>query len=324
MNHDSDSLDQRLLALLHAVRDDHDDLARLTLNDLLRNDPDARAAMARLLVDEQALIHRLRDDGIVSLLDPAPASGPAKATRPPGWYGWRPLTSAAAGILFGMLCTSVVFGFVAPLTGSLTLLDESFEGASQPTSKVALEPGVWRGDQAVIVNAEQDVAPVSGRRMLRFLRQDHQGKARAARGHIADVYRLIDLRGQREDVAQGDVVVQASASVNAISFPEGEKFGCAISLFALDADALPESASYIGTALENEANAMARSSRTKMDRDPASWQRLATEMRLPANTDYIVVRLHISQSFDSNGAPVFTGSYADDVRVTITRRTPLP
>jgi hypothetical protein len=47
-------------------------------------------------------------------------------------------------------------------------------------------------------------------------------------------------------------------------------------------------------------------------------------MRLPANTDFIVVRLHISQSFDSNGAPVFTGSYADDVRVTLIRRPSLP
>jgi hypothetical protein len=223
-----------------------------------------------------------------------------------------------------MFCTSVLFGYVVPHARSLTLLDESFEGASPLASKVVLEPGVWRGDQAVIVSAEQDMQPLSGQHMLRFLREDHQGKARPAGGHIADVYRLIDLRGRHEDVAQGDVVVQASASVNATPFAEDEKFGCAISLFALDADSVPESASYIGTALESEANAMARSNRTKLDRDPANWQRLATELRLPANTDYIVVRLHISQSFESNGAPVFTGSYADDVRVTLTRRTPLP
>jgi hypothetical protein len=226
--------------------------------------------------------------------------------------------------VIGLFSATVVFGYVMPLARSLTLLEESFEGASPLASKVVLEPGVWRGDQAVIVSAEQQVQPVSGQRMLRFLRQDHQGKARLAGGHIADVYRLIDLRGHRDDVAQGDVVIQASASVNAIPFSNEEKFGCAISLFALDAHSVPESASYIGTALESEANAMARSSRTKLDRELASWQRLTTEMRLPANTDYIVVRLHISQSFDSNGAPVFTGSYADDVRVTLTRRSPLP
>ena len=32
------------------------------------------------------------------------------ATRRSGWFSWRPLTAAAAGILFGMFCTSVVFG----------------------------------------------------------------------------------------------------------------------------------------------------------------------------------------------------------------------
>ena len=138
------------------------------------------------------------------------------------------------------------------------------------------------------------------------------------------MYRLIDLRGIRQDFSDGESVVQASASVNAVPFSEQEKFGCAISLFALDAESLPESASYLGTALESEANAMARSSRTKLDRDPASWQRLTTEMRLPANAEFLVVRLHINQNFESDGSSVFTGSYADDVRVTLTQRSPLP
>jgi hypothetical protein len=87
---------------------------------------------------------------------------------------------------------------------------------------------------------------------------------------------------------------------------------------------VPDGASYIGTALENDASAMVRSSRTKLDRDPAHWQRLTTEMRLPANTEFIVVRLHINQLFESDGTSVFTGSYADDVRVTLSSRPPLP
>jgi len=39
------------------------------------------------------------------------------APRRSVWLSWRPLTAAAAGILFGMFCTSVVFGFVAPSLG---------------------------------------------------------------------------------------------------------------------------------------------------------------------------------------------------------------
>ena len=234
--------------------------------------------------------------------------------------------AAAAGLVFGLFTATMVWAYVVPFGGrSLTLLDESFESASAPlVTRVPLEPGVWRGDYAEVVEAEHDVKPESGQRMLRFLRADSGGKPRAMGGHIADVYRLIDLRQHRHEIIDGGAVVQASASVNAVPFPENEKYGCAISIYALDAESVPDSASYIGTALGNDANAMARSSRTRLDRDPSNWQRLTTEMRLPANTEFLVVRLHINQLFESDGSSVFTGSYADDVRVSLTRRSPLP
>jgi hypothetical protein len=256
-----------------------------------------------------------------------PQTAKAVITQPRrsiSWLSWRPLTAAAAGIVFGMFCTSMVFGFVVPMARHSTLLDDSFETTTTLTAKVVLETGAWRGDHAEIVGAEQEIKPVSGQRMLRFLRAEFKGKPRAAGAHIADVYRLIDLRQQSRELLDGGAVVQASASVNAVPFAENEKFGCAISLFALDAESLPESASYIGTALENDANAMSRSSRTKLDRDPSSWQRLTTEMRLPANTEFLVLRLHINQLFESDGSSTFTGSYADDVRVVLTPRSPLP
>lgn len=242
------------------------------------------------------------------------------------WPQWRPLASAAAGVVFGLFSATLVWAYVVPLGGKpVTLLDESFESASAPVvTRVPLKPDVWRGDYAEVVGEQQGVKPEAGQHMLRFLRAESGGKPRAMGGHIADVYRLIDLRDHRQEFIDGGAVVQASASVNAMPFPENERFGCAISIYALDAESVPDSASYLGTALENDANAMARSSRTKLDRDPDHWQRLTTEMRLPANTEFLVVRLHINQLFESDGSSVFTGSYADEVRVTLTRRSPLP
>ena len=295
------------------------------LQSLLRSSAEARSALRDLATVDTKLEKLASGNAVTqSLLNgPSPVTV-EKAGKPTRWFAWRPLTAAAAGLVIGLLSASVVFGYVVPLARSLTLLEENFEEAATIAAKVTLEPGVWRGDHAVVVGAEQDVKPLIGEKMLRFLRPDSPSKARPAGGHIADVYRLIDLRGLRQDFSHEGAVVQASASVNAVPFSEQEKFGCAISLFALDAESLPESASYLGTALESEANAMARSSRTKLDRDPASWQRLTTEMRLPANTEFLVVRLHISQNFESDGSSVFTGSYADDVRVTLTQRSPLP
>ena len=132
------------------------------------------------------------------------------------------------------------------------------------------------------------------------------------------------MRPYRRELADGGAVAQVSASFNTSPFPTDEKFGCAISIYALDAETAPNGPKRIGTALTADSLAMARSSRTRLDRDPATWQRLTTELRLPSNTEFLVARLHITQAFDSVGKATFTGSYADDVRVSLTRRMPLP
>lgn len=327
MNDDSTSLEMRLLTLLHQAREEHDDSARGELNALLRENATARRLLPRLLVDEQALVSQLRDASIVALINPAAASKESLPKRNAGrWFSWRPLVAAAAGIVLGMFCTSLLFAR-AGLGGmkTVTLLEEGFDHATvSHDNSSPLAPGMWRGTSSETTDAQADVKPRSGGKMLRFLRADTAGKARQSGGHIADVYRLIDLREHRQELIDGDAIVQASACVNASAFPAEQRFGSAISIYALDAESVPQSASYLGTALESDANAMARSSRTKLDRDPAHWQELMTEMRLPANTEFIVVRLHINQLFDSDGSVVFTGSYADDVRVTLTRRAVLP
>ncbi len=61
-----------------------------------------------------------------------------------------------------------------------------------------------------------------------------------------------------------------------------------------------------------------------MDRDPSTWQRLTTELHFPANAEFLVVRLHINQAFESGPAFIFTGGYVDDVSISLTRRAPLP
>ncbi|TAE78638.1 MAG: hypothetical protein EAZ65_04575 [Verrucomicrobia bacterium] len=85
----------RLLELLSAARDHGDPQARAALNDWLRRDSAARAIMARLLVDEQALIDRLREDGIVAILEPSssrPRRLPAPHRKLP--FLWIPIAAA--------------------------------------------------------------------------------------------------------------------------------------------------------------------------------------------------------------------------------------
>jgi len=96
-----DTLETLLLDLLHAAREEGDEAARSRLNDLLRGDPAARAAVARLLVNEQALINRLRQDEMVATLRPthrAPQAMARKNLRP-ALKLWPSLAAAAALVL---------------------------------------------------------------------------------------------------------------------------------------------------------------------------------------------------------------------------------
>ncbi len=103
------------------------------------------------------------------------------------WLSWRPLTAAAAGIVFGMLCTSVVFGYVARKHDVVqTLLVEGFEDAAMILGRgVPTSVGVWSGDLLAPVEAKDGVKPAGGRRMLALQPQDGRTQSSA--------YRFLDL-----------------------------------------------------------------------------------------------------------------------------------
>lgn len=243
--------------------------------------------------------------------------------RPRSWFQWA--SQSAAGLVVGLFAASIVWAYVGPPTSrTRALLNEDFESSAVSlTARTVLETGVWRGDAAEIVSEQNGVKPARGVKMMRFRRDDFEGRAKPAGGHIAVVYHLIDLRPWHGELSDGAGVVEVSASFNAAEFPEDERYGCAVSLYALDADSVPDRIGRLGSTLTNDALAMARSYNTKLDHDPSSWQRLTSELRLPPNAEFLVVRLHINQVFESRENAVFTGSYADDIRVTLTRRAPL-
>jgi len=106
------------------------------------------------------------------------ASGQPMPTRvtvpkPARWLTWRPLTAAAAGIVFGMFCTSVVFGFVVQpgveKRTPVAVFEPGFENAQMPLANgFPAGPGRWSGDAARVVAAENGVSPKEGKYMLRM------------------------------------------------------------------------------------------------------------------------------------------------------------
>ncbi len=320
MNNDLTTLDHQLLTLLHAVRDTQDESTRATLNDLLRSDPAARAAMARLLVDEQALISRLRDDSIVSLLDPAPMSQ-VKVTRSPRWYAWRPLTAAAAGIVFGMFCTSVVFGFVAQRSAvkkmPLVVFDAGLEDAKQILNDgLPSQAGQWGMDAAKVVPAEGKVTPLAGQHMLRLEPVPHE---KNVKNHTSRAYQVLDLRSLPASDMTVDTEVEVSASFCATNSDTSSRY--LIRAFALD-EAPAQATKNFWSKVESDGVV---SESQRFDSVPGSdgWQTFSMTLRLPPGSKTLVL---IYGAVPPEGAalPAYV-HYLDEVQVSLlSSETPLP
>ena len=90
------------------------DAQRTELNEILRNHAAARSHAAKHLLDDAAITDCLREQAVSALFrEDAQPFATAKATPRSRWLHWRPLAAAAAGIVFGMFCTSMVWAGVA-------------------------------------------------------------------------------------------------------------------------------------------------------------------------------------------------------------------
>jgi len=234
-------------------------------------------------------------------------------------------SSIAAGFVFGIICASVAWACTTPHFGkTIALMQEGFESGPAPrVTGIPIEPGCWSGDFTEIVGEQHGVKPASGIKMLRFLRADYEGKANSEGSYVSDVYRLIDLRPYRNEFNDGGAVVQVSVALNAYEFPENEAYFCTVALHALDAETATNGSTRSAETLNSGCLAMARNSRMKLDRNPATWQRLSSELRLPPATDFLLIHIGVGHATKAQRKESFDGHYLDDVRISLTQTAPL-
>ncbi len=239
------------------------------------------------------------------------------------WPTWRPMAAASAGILLGIACTTAVFAYVvAAPTKVTTLLQEGFETGPAPGVVGApLEPGEWSGDYSEIAGPQSGVKPAGGSRMLRFLRGDYERRS-IPQSFGCDVSRLIDVRPYRQEFADGDGFVRLTGVFNSAAFAEQAEFECTLTIFALDAEVVNGRSLRIEGTLSAESLAYSRSSRIALDRNPETWQKASNELRLPPNTDYLMIRVGVSDVARRKGKQTagFTGQFADQVQLVIAHR----
>lgn len=296
---------------------------------------DSEAARQRFW--EIAEIHGLAQDAARIAWPGAPTHSPAATESPADSHKPQRLRSAyralrrlgpvAAGLLVGTIVTSLAWALAQPLAAPTQLvLFDDFEATLPPLPTGApSQTDRWSGDFTEIAAGQSGVAPADGANMLRFLRADYDGKPNPG-GYISEVYRLVDIRGLRSELADGEAVAQLSAMFNAAPSP-GENYNASIALFALDAATATDGALTSGAELFDRALAVTRRSNQTLDRSATTWQTMWTDLRLPPGADYLLVRLAVAHSEPNRRGPgheVFAAHFVDQVRVIVTRRPAVP
>ncbi len=261
---------------------------------------------------------------------PVPLSQRALAPAGPGparWLSCRPLLAAAAGIVLGMLCTSVVFGFGAKSVEKMaSLLQESFETGPAPlVTGVPPEPNVWSGDYSEIVEMYEAVKPVQGTKMARLLRSDYDGKTSSKPSKQGDLMRVVDVRPFMHEANGGEVIITLSALFNAAPFPEAERFDGEVYLYALGQPGSTEES------LLEDSLAHSHGGCRSLDRDPATWQRASARLLLPPGTERVLLKVSFSP-MPAGGTTLsplpdhvtFAGHFVDEVCASVSIRHAVP
>jgi hypothetical protein len=312
MTTDSAHIDQQLLTLMQAVRENPDDTARIALNDLLRTDPVARAAMARLLVDEHALIANLRDDSIRCLLTAAPSSKSDQPARSTPWFSWRPFTAAAAGLLGGMICSTVVFGYITDRSTqqrlALPVFDSGLEGIKPLDTGLPHNVEEWGVRSAQIVSAERGVQPLQGQRMLRL---EPALLGSQDENLYAHAYQILDLRTLPSALAGGTMEVLVSASFSAAPGPA--KTRNYLRVYALSEP--PGVATEDFWSKKEDAGVVSLTQRFEIEPGDTGWRPFSVKMPLPHGAQSLVIIFSATSPRDKTlPTPL---SYLDDVQVSL-------
>lgn len=278
------------------------------LNYSLREDTDFRQAYVRYINVDVAL-------SAVAKVLPMPEE-PMTPSRPSrsAWLSWRPLTAAAAGIVFGMFCTSVVFGYVAQRAAlmkkiPLAVFDPGFEDVEPPLDDgLPKRVGQWGVDSARLVPAENGVQPLEGEHMLRL---EPIPREKQVKNHTSRVYQLLDLRAQPQEILAGDAEVQVTASF----FVTRHDFNSRYLIRVIALDEPPETATTEFWSKTERDDVVSVSQRYDRMPGDGGWQTCSLKIPLPRGAKTLVFILGAMPLEDASVQA--SVHYLDDVQVSL-------
>lgn len=294
---------QDVLDLLHGYLNgtlDEADFARF--QSLLRDSAEARRTLRSLSTVEAKLtqLAAIHPKTVRLLSETARDSGPSFR-----WLSWRPLTAAAAGIVFGMFCTSVVFGFVVQRQmRTQMLLSEGFEDAGMPVEHgLPQRASVWSGDLSAPETDNANARPAAGSLMVRLPPVDKRKFSYAMRFIDAGELPPSDTAHTRQ--------IEVTASFHGDGSPVSGRYQIRMAAFA---GTLTEAREiWLGGHVDEQALMhVARTISTAPGQH--GWTPVHTEMEVPAQTRWVLISLAAAVADE---AAAKTAHYLDDVQIHV-------
>ena len=235
------------------------------------------------------------------------------APKPARWLTWRPLAAAAAGIVVGMFCTSMVFGYVVQRglekKMPLAVVQPSFEDAQMPLAKGFPDAtSRWGGDAAKVVTAEHGVSVKEGKFMLRL--------EASPKGSPHFVYQVLDLTSIPASASADTREIEISASFAAADAESAMRY--MIRVFAVS-----EAREALDSAWFERRDESIASATRGVDVMPGSkgWQTMSLKIQVPRNARSLV--LFFGVRTPDKTLPK-AAHYLDDVQVSLIEPLPLP
>ena len=172
-------------------------------------------------------------------------------------------------------------------------------GYVEVTEKVT----AWRAEDDLRVGTEFGVQPFEGMDMLRFSRMEVDVFKQQA--EVSELVRVLDVRTLGEEISDNKTVVKST-----VRFNQGVGIADAGTAFALSLHAIDQDGN-LNIAVGREET------RVMSDGNPATWERVESEMELPEGTDFVVVALSAHKEGPQALLPDLSGHYADDLEIAM-------
>ncbi|GDY20317.1 hypothetical protein LBMAG56_16620 [Verrucomicrobiota bacterium] len=248
-------------------------------------------------------------------LSAAPAVQPAQVVYHPSWFGWfqwRPLAAAAAGLVIGLFSASVVFGIVVQRgverRTPLAVFEPGFENPQMPLAVgFPAGSGRWSGDAARVVTAENGVPPKEGKFMLRL---EPMSKG------VPRIYQVLDLQSVPSSGGSETRNIEISASFAAAGDDATVRY-------VIRAFAVSETPASLDAAWFDRRDESIASATRGLDVMPGTkgWLTLSVKIQVPRAARSLVLFLGTrTPDKAARTAP----HYLDDVRVALLTSPAVP